>query len=211
MLDNAVEVLKVLPDEAADAAILWDCFEGAIRGLVSHCRTVNGYIVNVGDRVLANLQLKDVHHVIVEDGDSVSPTHQEFGETECAIQCLKGGVFVRCFGEHVFIVANIQVEHSSIGMTCELLGDLFGEGGDARVLDSNCVKGFEAVDQANCISFFFRNAEPVWAVQRVEVLIYAGIHLHLNNLANFVVDTQRYRNVVLNPGGVCDDWDFNRW
>ena len=85
------------------------------------------------------------------------------------------------------------------------------KGGDAGVLDSNCVKGFEAVDQANCISFFLRNAEPAWAVQRVEVLIYAGIHLRLNNLANFVVDTQQYRNVALNPGGVCNDWDFNRW
>ena len=69
MLDDVVEVLKVLPDEAADAAILWDCFEGAVWGLVSHYRTMNGYIVNVGDCVLGNLWLKDVHYIIMEYGD----------------------------------------------------------------------------------------------------------------------------------------------
>ena len=57
MLDNVVEVLKVLPDETVDATILQDHFEGAIGGLVSHCRTVIGYVVNVGDCVLGNLWL----------------------------------------------------------------------------------------------------------------------------------------------------------
>ena len=113
MLDDVVEVLKVLPDEAADAAILWDCFEGAVWGLVSHYRTMNGYIVNVGDCVLGNLWLKDVRHIIMEDGDSVIPTHWEFGETEGAVWCLEGGVVARHFGEHAFIVADIQVKHPS--------------------------------------------------------------------------------------------------
>ena len=92
MLDNAVEVLKVLPDEAADATILRDCFEGAVGGLVSCCRTMNGYIINVGDRILGNLWLEDVHHVVMEDGDSVSPTHWEFDETEGTIWHLESGV-----------------------------------------------------------------------------------------------------------------------
>ena len=66
----------MLPDEAANAAVLRNCFEGAIGGLVSRCRTLDGDIVNVGDRVLGNLWLKDVCHVVVEDGDRVSPTHR---------------------------------------------------------------------------------------------------------------------------------------
>ena len=82
----------MLPDKAANAAVLWDCLEGAIGGLVSHCRTSDGDIINVGDRVLGNLQLKDVCHIIVEDGDSVSPTHQEFGETKGTVWCLESGV-----------------------------------------------------------------------------------------------------------------------
>ena len=65
----------MLPDEAANAAVLWNCFEGAIGGLVSHCGTSDGDIVNVGDRVLGNLWLKDVHYIVMEDGDSISPTH----------------------------------------------------------------------------------------------------------------------------------------
>ena len=167
MLDDAVEVLKVLPDEAADAAICQDCFEGAIRGLVSRCRTVNGYIVDVGDCVLGNLWLKDVHHVIMEDGDHVSPTHQEFGVMEGAVWRLESGVVVRCFSKHMFIIANIQVEHSSTGMTRKLLGDLFGEGSDAGMLDGDSVEGFETVDRANGISFFLQYAEPAQVVRRV--------------------------------------------
>ena len=65
----------MLPDKAADTAVLQDCLEGAVGGLVSRCGTSDGDIVDVGDCVLGNLQLKDVHHVIMEDGDRVSPTH----------------------------------------------------------------------------------------------------------------------------------------
>ena len=65
----------MLPDKAANATVLQNCFEGAIRGFISRCGTSDGDIVNVGDRVLGNLRLKDVRHVVVEDGDCVSPTH----------------------------------------------------------------------------------------------------------------------------------------
>ena len=118
----------MLPDEAADPAVLWDCLEGAVGSLVSRCRTMNGDIVDVGDRVLGNLRLKDVHYIVVEDGDSVSPTHWEFCETQGAVWGLESGVVAGCLSESAFVISNIQVEHSSTGMTCELLSNLFGEG-----------------------------------------------------------------------------------
>ena len=201
----------MLPDEATNAAVLWDCFEGAVGGLVSHCGTTNGDIVDVGDRVLRNLWLKDVRHVVMEDGDSVSPTHQEFGEMEGAIWGLESGVIAGCFGESVFIVSDVQVKHSSAGMTCELLGDLFSEVSDTRMLDHDGVEWFEAVDWANGVGFFLCYAEPARAVQGVGVLVYTGSHLCPNDFADLIVDTQWYRNISLNPGGVCDDRDFDRW
>ena len=82
----------MLPDEAANAAVFRDCLEGAVGGLVSHCRTSDGDIVDVGDSVLGNLWLKDVCYVVVEDGDRISPTHQEFGEMEGTIWGLESGV-----------------------------------------------------------------------------------------------------------------------
>ena len=164
MLDDAIEVLKVLPDEVVDPAVLWDCLEGAIGSLVSRGRTSDGDIVDVGDRVLGNLWLKDVRYVVVEDGDSVSPTHWEFGEMEGTVRGLESGVVTGCFGESAFVVSNIQVEHSSTGMTCELLGDLFGEGSDAGMLDRDSIQGFEAVDWVNGVGFFLCYAEPARAV-----------------------------------------------
>ena len=157
----------MLPDEATNAAVLWNCFKGAVRGLVSCCGTSDGDIVNVGDHVLGNLWLKDVCHIVVEDGDHVSPTHREFGEMKGAIWCLKSGVVTRCFGECAFVISNIQVEHSSTGTTYELHSDLFGEGSDAGMLDHDCVEWFETVDGTNGVSFFLRYAEParvVWGV-----------------------------------------------
>ena len=62
----------MLSDEASNAAVLQDC---AVGSLVSHCGTSDGDIVDVGDRVLGNLRLKDVHHIVMEDGDHISPTH----------------------------------------------------------------------------------------------------------------------------------------
>ena len=144
----------------------------------------------------------------MEDGDSVSPTHREFGEMEGTIWGLESGVVMGHFGERTFVVSNIQAEHPSAGMTCELLGDLFGGGSDAGVLDCDGVERFETVDRMNGVGFFLCYAEPARVVQGVQALIYTGVHLRLNNFANLIVDTQRYRNVMLNPGGVCDDGDF---
>ena len=109
-----------------------------------------------------------------------------------------------------FIVSDVQVDHSATGTTCNLLGDLFGEGSDAGMMDGDGVKWFEAVDWANGVGFFLRYAEPARAVRGVRPFVYADVHLHLNNFANLIVDTRRYRNVSLNPGGVCDNGDFDR-
>ena len=147
----------MLPNTPANPTVLQDCLEGVIGGLVSRCGTMNGDIVDVGDRVLRNLQLKDVCHVVVEDGDSISPTHQELGEMEGAVWCLESGVVARCFGESTFVISDIQVEHSSTGATCELLGYLFCERCDS-------VEGFETVDGMNGVGFFLCYAEPARAV-----------------------------------------------
>ena len=42
------------------------------------------------------------------------------------------------------------------------------------------------------------------------MLIYASIHLCPNDFADLIIDTWQYWNVSLNPGGVCDDVDFDR-
>ena len=76
------------------------------------------------------------------------------------------------------------------------------------MLDGDGVEWFEAVDGTNGVGFFLRYAEPARAVRGVRALVYTGIHLRPNNFANLIVDTRRYRNVSLNPGGVCDDGDF---
>ena len=151
----------MLPNKAADATVLRDGLKGAIGGLVSQCRTTNGDVVDVGDCVLGNLWSKDACHVVVEDGDSISPTHWEFGETKGTVWCLESGVVMGCFGKSTFVISDIQVEHASAGATCELLGYLFSERSDAGMLDDDGVERFETMDWANGIGFFLRHTEPV--------------------------------------------------
>ena len=79
------------------------------------------------------------------------------------------------------------------------------------MLDCDSVEGFETVQWANGISFFLCYAEPARVIGGVGALIYTGIHLRPNDFANLIVDTGRYRNVSLNPRGVCDDGNFDRW
>ena len=38
---------------------------------------------------------------------------------------------------------------------------------------------------------------------------YTSVHLRLNDFADLIVDTRQYHNVSLNPGGVCNDGDFD--
>ena len=140
----------MLPDEAANAAVLRNCFEGAVGGLVSRRGTLDGDVVDVGDSVLGNLQLKDVCHIVVGDGNHISPTHREFGEMEGAVWRLESCVVAGSFGESAFVVSDIQVEHSSAGMTCELLGDLFGEGSDTGMLDCYGIEWFETGQDKWC-------------------------------------------------------------
>ena len=45
-----------------------------------------------------------------------------------------------------------------------MLGDLFGEGSDAGVLDCDGVERFETVDGTNGVGFFLCYAEPARAV-----------------------------------------------
>ena len=78
------------------------------------------------------------------------------------------------------------------------------------MLDGDGIEGLETVDGTNGIRFFLCYAEPVRAAQGVQALVYAGIHLCLNNFVNLIIDTWQYWNILLNPWGVCNDGDFNR-
>ena len=125
---------------------------------------MNGHVGNVRYSILGNFWLKDMHNIVVEYGYCICPTHQEFGHTECAIQCLKHGVVVRGFSECVLIVAYIQVEHPSTGTTCELLTNLFSEWSDTEMLDCDSVEEFEAMDWAKGSSLFLGYTEPAQGV-----------------------------------------------
>ena len=94
-LDDAVEVLKMLPDEAADTAVLWDCLEGAVLALIHSCGVADVHVVDVGNGELGNLWLKNMSNVIVENWNSIGPTHGQLHMVEHAIQRLECHIVAR--------------------------------------------------------------------------------------------------------------------
>ena len=72
---NSVQVLKMLPDEVEDAIVLRDCPEGATLALIHSHGAVDGHIIDVGNGELGNLQLKDMCDIVMENQNSVGPTH----------------------------------------------------------------------------------------------------------------------------------------
>ena len=67
----------------------------------------------------------------------------------------------------MFVISDIQIEHPSTGMACELLGDLFNEGSDTGMLDCDSIERFKTMDWANGVGFFLCYAEPARVVQGV--------------------------------------------
>ena len=85
----------MLPDEAADAAVLQDCLEGAIWPLIHSCGAMDGHVVNVGNVELRNLWLKDMCDIIMENRNSIGPTHGQLRKAECTIRRLEHCIIVR--------------------------------------------------------------------------------------------------------------------
>ena len=87
----AVEVLEVLPDEAANAWVVRDAFFGAIGQHISLCRTADQDIVNVGNSCIGNFGLKNISDIVMEYRNGVRSPHQESDESERAKRGLEGG------------------------------------------------------------------------------------------------------------------------
>ena len=94
-LDDVVEVLEMLPDKAVDAAVLQYCLEGAILALIRSCGATDGHVVDVGNGELRNLWLKDMCDIVVENWNSIGPTHGQLHKAEHAIWRLECCIVAR--------------------------------------------------------------------------------------------------------------------
>ena len=91
-----------------------------------------------------------------------------------------------------------------------MFSDLVSEQGHSCMFYGDLVKGFEAVDNAECLAILLDYTKPAGSVGRVRRLIYSSINLLLNELAYFFVDAWQDWDVLLCSGLVWDCQDLDR-
>ena len=70
-VDDSVDVIEVLPYEASDACILWDCFVNAFGHFIARCGAPNGCVVYKGFCNVWDLRFENECDITVENCNSV--------------------------------------------------------------------------------------------------------------------------------------------
>ena len=75
-LNDSIDILEVLPNKVANAAIFQNSLEDSIIVLISRHGAVNRYIVDIWNSIFWNLGLKDVSYIVVKYGNRIHPSHR---------------------------------------------------------------------------------------------------------------------------------------
>ena len=75
-LHYSIDILKMLPNEAANSAILWNCLKGSIVVSIGRHGATNRHVVDIRNSIFWNFGLKDMGYVIMKYGNRVRPSHQ---------------------------------------------------------------------------------------------------------------------------------------
>jgi hypothetical protein len=94
-------------------------------------------------------------------------------------------------------------------MTSHGLDNLVRDRRNSRVSDCDSVERLKVMIEVQR-AVLFLDAEPAGVVQRVGVLIYAGIDLLLEEFDDFIQDSWENGKVLVCPWYVLKDWDLNR-
>src|SRR5487761_1177110 len=110
-VEDAVYIVKVLPDEAAHLIVLGDCLESAVVGLVASRRPFDAAVVHKGPRDIGDLRLEDKGDVFVKDGTSIGPSLWQTCQSHGSDRGLNSGQIARGDIKGAMVISNEEVEH----------------------------------------------------------------------------------------------------
>jgi len=139
-MEDPMDVLQVLPDELANAGVLWDGVVTAVVGFVTSGQPFDGAVIDerVGD--VWNFRGEEERDVVVEDCDRVSPSLWKAGQLQGADGGLHRGEVTQGDVESPVIVANEKVKHGIACPTSHGLYDLVSERWDTGVTNGDSVE-----------------------------------------------------------------------
>jgi hypothetical protein len=90
-MENAVDVVEVLPYKPAHLIVVRDRLESAVNGLVASCGPLDATIIHKGPCNIRDFRLEDEGDVLMEYCTSIRPTLRQAGQLNCAYGGLDSG------------------------------------------------------------------------------------------------------------------------
>ena len=75
-LHYSIDILKMLPNEAANSAILRNCLEGSIVISIGRRGATNRHVVDIRNSIFWNFGLEDMGYVVMKYGNRIRPSHR---------------------------------------------------------------------------------------------------------------------------------------
>src|SRR6267154_4420707 len=207
-LYNSIKTLEIFPYEVADSRVLGDCLVRTIVLYITHSRTSNRNIVDVGYGCVGYLALQNICDVVMEYRNRIRPTHWKSNQAKRSEGCLKRGVISRGFIDGALVVAYVEIEDAATCTACEVFGELFCERRNTGMLYRDGVEWFETMNDAKRGSSLLEDCKPPRAIRRVRTFVDTGVDLRLNDFAHLVVYAWRNGHVAKDPRLVFDNGHY---
>ena len=78
------------------------------------------------------------------------------------------------------------------------------------MLDRDGVERFETVNDSETLSVLLDDTKPSGSVCGVRGFVDTGVHLLSDYCTNSVIESGWYRNILLDPRRMWNDWELNR-
>ena len=104
------------------------------------------------------------------------------------------------------VVADKEIQDGIARASCHGLDDLVRDWWDARVANSDGIKGLEVVDESER-AILLLDTEPMGAVGGIGALVHACSNLLLEQLGHFVKKAWGYGKIFVCPRDVLDNGD----
>jgi hypothetical protein len=184
MVEDAVDVVEVFPDELTDASIGWDSGV-AVRHFITSGWSLDGTVIDKWVGNMRDLGFQDEGDIIMKNGHSISPALRETSEMHSSNRGLNSGEIMRGDVKRAVVIAYKEIQHRVARSTSHAFNKLISEGGDTRVADGDSIEWLEIMDKSKG-AIFLLHTEPVGAVGCIRTLIYPSCKFVLENLDDVI-------------------------
>jgi len=138
---DTMNIIKVLPDEPADAWVVWDGLEAAVSSLITGGRAAHTTVVDKRLRYMRNLGFKNERNITMKNRYQTRPALGQAGISQHAQWGLKHGQVLRLNSKGAMVITNKEVEEQKADSTSETFCKLLDKRQDSCIFDHDLIQG----------------------------------------------------------------------